>query len=228
MTSGPASYKIPAVADMPLDLRVKLVENRKNPEDTVFHSKAVGEPPFMLVAAWCAIKDAVASSVIIVISRTSTLRLRRKRCCGAVSRCVSCTRQRLTPMNNWISALAELQARSEPGILVTIIEELGSTPRNAGSKMVVCAERIYDTIGGGHLEYKAMEIAREMLASGTGWNASVWAQAWSVLWRRQRAAVRADGRACCAHRGIRCRPCRPRAGATVGQPALPGALDRQP
>ncbi|AKT31492.1 xanthine dehydrogenase accessory protein XdhC [Pseudomonas syringae pv. actinidiae] len=70
-------------------------------------------------------------------------------------------------MNNWISALAELQARSEPGILVTIIEELGSTPRNAGSKMVVCAERIYDTIGGGHLEYKAMEIAREMLASGT-------------------------------------------------------------
>ncbi|MDH4607260.1 xanthine dehydrogenase molybdopterin binding subunit [Pseudomonas sp. BN102] len=62
MTSGPASYKIPAIADMPIDLRVKLVENRKNPEQTVFHSKAVGEPPFMLgIAVWCAIKDAVAS-----------------------------------------------------------------------------------------------------------------------------------------------------------------------
>ena len=62
LTSGPASYKIPAVADMPQHLRVQLVENRKNPEDTVFHSKAVGEPPFMLgIAAWCAIKDAVAS-----------------------------------------------------------------------------------------------------------------------------------------------------------------------
>ena len=62
MTSGPASYKIPAVADVPLDLRVSLVENRKNPEDTVFHSKAVGEPPFMLgISVWCAIKDAVAS-----------------------------------------------------------------------------------------------------------------------------------------------------------------------
>ncbi|UXY50969.1 xanthine dehydrogenase molybdopterin binding subunit [Pseudomonas tohonis] len=62
MTSGPASYKIPAIADMPLDLRVKLVENRKNPEQTVFHSKAVGEPPFMLgIAVWCALKDAVAS-----------------------------------------------------------------------------------------------------------------------------------------------------------------------
>ncbi|MFI8737277.1 xanthine dehydrogenase molybdopterin binding subunit [Ectopseudomonas toyotomiensis] len=62
MTNGPASYKIPAIADMPIDLRVKLVENRKNPEDTVFHSKAVGEPPFMLgISAWCALKDAVAS-----------------------------------------------------------------------------------------------------------------------------------------------------------------------
>ncbi|MBX8520937.1 xanthine dehydrogenase accessory protein XdhC [Pseudomonas cichorii] len=70
-------------------------------------------------------------------------------------------------MNDWISALARLQAQGEPGILVTIIEELGSTPRNAGSKMVVTALGIHDTIGGGHLEYKAMEIAREMLASGS-------------------------------------------------------------
>ena len=62
MTNGPASYKIPAVADMPLEFNTRLVESRKNPEDTVYHSKAVGEPPFMLgIAAWCAIKDAVAS-----------------------------------------------------------------------------------------------------------------------------------------------------------------------
>ncbi|HEY0287651.1 MAG TPA: xanthine dehydrogenase accessory protein XdhC [Pseudomonas sp.] len=69
-------------------------------------------------------------------------------------------------MNNWISALAELQPLGEACVLVTIIEEHGSTPRNAGSKMVVSAERIFDTIGGGHLEYKAMEIARQILASG--------------------------------------------------------------
>ena len=68
-------------------------------------------------------------------------------------------------MHNWISALADLQDRGEPCVLVTIIEERGSTPRNAGSKMVVSAEHLYDTIGGGHLEYKAMKIAREMLAS---------------------------------------------------------------
>ncbi len=62
MTSGPAGYKIPAVTDMPIDFRVRLVENRKNKEDTVYHSKAVGEPPFMLgISVFCAIKDAVAS-----------------------------------------------------------------------------------------------------------------------------------------------------------------------
>ena len=66
---------------------------------------------------------------------------------------------------NWISGLTDLQTQGEACVLVTIIEELESTPRNAGSKMVVSAERIFDTIGGGHLEYKAMEIAREMLAS---------------------------------------------------------------
>lgn len=70
-------------------------------------------------------------------------------------------------MNNWISALADLQRQGEACVLVTIIEERGSTPRNAGSKMVVSAQRIFDTIGGGHLEFKAMEIAREMLASSS-------------------------------------------------------------
>jgi xanthine dehydrogenase accessory factor len=63
----------------------------------------------------------------------------------------------------WINALADLQQQGEPCVLVTIIEERGSTPRNAGSKMVVSRERLYDTIGGGHLEYKAQAIARDML-----------------------------------------------------------------
>ncbi|KTC43184.1 molybdenum cofactor sulfurylase, partial [Pseudomonas putida] len=49
----------------------------------------------------------------------------------------------------------------------TIIEEKGSTPRNAGAKMVISATALFDTIGGGHLEYKALHIAREMLAEGT-------------------------------------------------------------
>ncbi len=57
-------------------------------------------------------------------------------------------------MITWIDALAELQQQGEPCVLVTIVEERGSTPRNAGSKMVVSRARLYDTIGGGHLEYR--------------------------------------------------------------------------
>ncbi|WP_413479227.1 xanthine dehydrogenase molybdopterin binding subunit [Vibrio hibernica] len=60
MTNGPAGYKIPAIADMPIDFRTEIVQNRTNPEDTVFNSKAVGEPPFMLcMSVWSALKDAV-------------------------------------------------------------------------------------------------------------------------------------------------------------------------
>lgn len=69
-------------------------------------------------------------------------------------------------MNNWLEALADLQQQDQPCVLVTVIEERGSTPRNAGAKMVVARERSHDTIGGGHLEYKALQIAREMLEAG--------------------------------------------------------------
>ncbi|WP_028693807.1 xanthine dehydrogenase accessory protein XdhC [Pseudomonas cremoricolorata] len=69
-------------------------------------------------------------------------------------------------MHTWINALADHQRRGEPCVLVTIIEERGSTPRNAGSKMVVSASALFDTIGGGHLEYKALHIARQLLAEG--------------------------------------------------------------
>lgn len=68
-------------------------------------------------------------------------------------------------MNEWIRALADLQQQGEPSVLVTLIEEQGSTPRNAGAKMLISASQIYDTIGGGHLEFKAIHIAREMLAA---------------------------------------------------------------
>jgi len=68
-------------------------------------------------------------------------------------------------MNDWIRALADLQQQGEPSVLVTIIQEQGSTPRNAGSKMLFSASQIFDTIGGGHLELEAMHIARDMLAA---------------------------------------------------------------
>ena len=56
-----ATYKIPAIGDTPKVFNVKLF-GRKNAEDSIYHSKAVGEPPFMLaISVWCAIKDAISS-----------------------------------------------------------------------------------------------------------------------------------------------------------------------
>lgn len=69
-------------------------------------------------------------------------------------------------MHEWIASLAELQRRGEPCVLVTLVEELGSTPRDAGAKMLVSADASLYSIGGGHLELRAIQIARELLASG--------------------------------------------------------------
>ncbi|WP_282288518.1 xanthine dehydrogenase accessory protein XdhC [Pseudomonas sp. PS02302] len=67
----------------------------------------------------------------------------------------------------WLALLADFEARGEPCVLITVADEQGSTPREAGTKMLVGREEQHLTIGGGHLEYRAVEIAREMLAAGT-------------------------------------------------------------
>ena len=60
---------------------------------------------------------------------------------------------------NWLAA-------GTPAILVEVTEALGSAPREAGTRMLVGASRCEGTIGGGHLELKAIEQARRMLARG--------------------------------------------------------------
>ncbi|HTN65734.1 MAG TPA: xanthine dehydrogenase accessory protein XdhC, partial [Burkholderiaceae bacterium] len=64
-------------------------------------------------------------------------------------------------MQHWLSALT--QAETEAVVLVTVAAVRGSSPREPGAKMVVTARQQFDTIGGGHLELRAVEIAREML-----------------------------------------------------------------
>ena len=62
LTTGPATYKIPAVGDAPPVFNVELLPDSPNAEATVFHSKAVGEPPLMLaISVWSALRDAAAS-----------------------------------------------------------------------------------------------------------------------------------------------------------------------
>jgi xanthine dehydrogenase accessory factor len=50
--------------------------------------------------------------------------------------------------------------------LVTVARARGSTPREAGAWMVVGAEATLGTVGGGQLEYMAIDAARAMLARG--------------------------------------------------------------
>ncbi|MYM56959.1 xanthine dehydrogenase molybdopterin binding subunit [Thalassovita mangrovi] len=60
-THAPSTYKIPAFSDQPGAFNVALWDG-KNREDTIYRSKAVGEPPFMLgISAFLALSDAVAA-----------------------------------------------------------------------------------------------------------------------------------------------------------------------
>ncbi|MGX4641648.1 xanthine dehydrogenase accessory protein XdhC [Massilia sp. SYSU DXS3249] len=64
-------------------------------------------------------------------------------------------------MEDWRTA-----ALRAPAVLVTVAIAQGSVPREPGAKMLVMREGFAGTIGGGHLEHRAIELAREMLAQG--------------------------------------------------------------
>ena len=64
-------------------------------------------------------------------------------------------------MDDWLQA-----ALRAPAVLVTVAIVEGSVPREPGAKMLVTAAGFAGTIGGGHLEHRAIEIARAMLKVG--------------------------------------------------------------
>lgn len=72
----------------------------------------------------------------------------------------------MNSFDDWTEAAATLKKRGESFVMVTVLTVRGSAPRDAGTKMLVTADRIVGTIGGGHLEYLATGKARELLASG--------------------------------------------------------------
>ena len=53
-----------------------------------------------------------------------------------------------------------------PAALVTVSAFKGSVPRETGTRMIVCADEVQGTIGGGHLEHIAIEEARALLGAG--------------------------------------------------------------
>ena len=68
MTHAPSTYKIPSVSDCPPVMNVAFFENG-NTEDSIYQSKAVGEPPLpTAISVFLAIRDAIAS-----VAQTRTL-----------------------------------------------------------------------------------------------------------------------------------------------------------
>ena len=61
-THAPSTYKIPTARDWPALARVELLKSAPNHEDSIYRSKAVGEPPLMLaISVFHAIRDACAA-----------------------------------------------------------------------------------------------------------------------------------------------------------------------
>lgn len=65
----------------------------------------------------------------------------------------------------YIEQLAHLIEAGHPFVTVTLVEAIGSTPQDTGTKMLVTAEGLaFGTIGGGKIEYKAIQQAQDMLS----------------------------------------------------------------
>jgi len=64
-------------------------------------------------------------------------------------------------MDDWLEA-----ALRAPAVLVTVAIVEGSVPREPGAKMLVTRTGFAGTVGGGHLEHRAIDLARTMLEEG--------------------------------------------------------------
>ncbi|WP_149790110.1 xanthine dehydrogenase accessory protein XdhC [Mesorhizobium sp. NFR06] len=67
-------------------------------------------------------------------------------------------------MNSRVQELKQFLGRAGRAALVEVAATKGSTPREAGAFMLVSASSIFGTIGGGQLEYMAIDKARQLLS----------------------------------------------------------------
>lgn len=63
---------------------------------------------------------------------------------------------------NWIDDLGRVCA-GQSCVLVTLMIVSGSAPRESGSRMIVAGREVHGSIGGGNLEFKAIERGRALL-----------------------------------------------------------------
>ncbi|MEH6476173.1 MAG: xanthine dehydrogenase accessory protein XdhC [Sneathiella sp.] len=67
-------------------------------------------------------------------------------------------------MTNWSNIVEQVNLLSETAVLITVGAARGSTPRETGTRMLVDGAKTHGTIGGGQLEYVAIDAARKLLA----------------------------------------------------------------
>lgn len=66
-------------------------------------------------------------------------------------------------MPEWIGEALAAARRGETLAMVTVVGAQGSTPREAGARMLVWTDRFSGTIGGGSLERQGLDQARKLL-----------------------------------------------------------------
>ena len=64
---------------------------------------------------------------------------------------------------NWLDGLQRATSDGQSSVVISIVDVQGSAPRGVGTRMVVLGGQVIDTIGGGALEQKAIEVANGLL-----------------------------------------------------------------
>lgn len=79
------------------------------------------------------------------------------------------SQSRMPAPHGYIERLAELAASGVPFASVTLVDAVGSTPADAGSKMLVTATGLdFGTVGGGRVEAQAIAEAQRLLREPGG------------------------------------------------------------
>ncbi len=68
-------------------------------------------------------------------------------------------------MTDWLPELRKLQEAGIDCVRVTVMDARGSAPREIGATMLVTAEEVHGSIGGGQLEYECTRIATKEFGS---------------------------------------------------------------
>ena len=91
----------------------------------------------------------------------------------------------MTHPTEFIERLAQLDRAGHPFVVVTLVDAVGSTPQDVGSKMLVNADGlVFGTVGGGRVEQQAIETAQQILTQpqtspSVGWSNGTCSATWA-------------------------------------------------